>query len=487
MKPNFVWWTGVVEDRADPEKMGRYRVRILGFHTEDRAELPVSDLPWATPIMPVSSSSNTGVCETPSLVEGTAVIGFFSDGVDEQLPIIVGSIPGMPQQKIEDPNVGFSDPTGEYPRYLNEPDISKLARDSAAENHESLISKRETRIGVEGPIVTAKAPSVSTMLPDKSGKDYDGSTWEEPHPRFGSTDQGTYTEAGQAPTFDEGVTSVYPFNQVKETESGHVFETDDTPANGRIHEYHNAGTFREIQADGKRITKVVGADYEVILEGKNVYIQGGCNVNIVGDCKMRVDGDFYQEIDGDYFMTVTGDRIAKINGNDIAEIGTDQGININGNRTSRVGGDNTDSIVGTDIRTIGKDKILTVNQKLQEQIKGKAYRLVEKSSNEVVLGDRNTLSGAGIYFGADGIISAKSGGDFNITSNAAHTVTVNGVHTIEAGGESFINNNLTVDGTIDATGDVSTDAGAGVTLATHKHIGSPTAGTGPISDTGTPK
>ena len=443
---------GIVEDRADPEKMGRYRVRILGYHTEDRTELPVSDLPWATPILPVSSSSNTGVCETPSLVEGTSVIGFFSDGDDEQLPVIVGSMPGMPQQKIEDPNIGFSDPTGEYPRYLNEPDISKLARDGAAENHETLISKRENRVGVEGPVVTAKAPSVPTILADKGGKDYEGSTWEEPHPRFGSTDQGTYTDPGQVPTFEEGTTSVYPFNQVKETESGHIFETDDTPANGRIHEYHNAGTFREIQADGSRITKVVGEDYEVVLEGKNVYIQGGCNVNIVGDCKLRVDGDYYHEVDGDYFLTVTGDHITKINGNDIMEVGTDQGININGNRTSRVGGDNSDTVVGNDTRSVGKDKILTVNQKLQEQIKGKSFRLVEKSSNEVVLGDSNVLSGANIKVAADGDVVNKAQGsvshtavdgdltlttettDINVNSAAVLDLDSGGETTLDSGG-----------------------------------------------------
>ena len=31
----FVWFTGVVEDRNDPAKLGRVRVRCLGFHTED--------------------------------------------------------------------------------------------------------------------------------------------------------------------------------------------------------------------------------------------------------------------------------------------------------------------------------------------------------------------------------------------------------------------------------------------------------------------
>lgn len=467
-RPDFRWWMGIVEDRADPEKMGRYRIRIMGYHTESRVDLPTKDLPWATPVMPVTSSSNTGVSETPYLVEGSAVIGFFSDGEDEQQPVIIGTLPGMPQQKNTDPNIGFSDPTGadglgEYPRYLNEPDISKLARDGAAEKHESLISKRYTRIGYPRDLVrTARAPSVATMLADKAGKDYTGGIWEEPHPRFGSTSRGTYTAAGQQPTFGKGTTSVYPFNQVKETESGHVFEIDDTPANGRIHEYHNAGTFREIQADGTRITKVVGEDYEIVANGKNVLIEGGCNVTIRGDCKLRVDGDYYQEIDGDYFLSVTGDRIVKINGNDLTEVGTDLGINVNKNKTVRVGLDNTDSIIGKDTKSVGKDKILTVNQKLQEQVKGKAFRLVEKSSSEVVIGDSNILSGANIQIGADE----------NIKITAKNTITEKAkdgnIDMITETTDITANSARKVD--VDAATDVDIDASSNVEITATSNV-----------------
>ena len=31
----FCWFIGVVEDREDPEQLGRIRVRALGLHTED--------------------------------------------------------------------------------------------------------------------------------------------------------------------------------------------------------------------------------------------------------------------------------------------------------------------------------------------------------------------------------------------------------------------------------------------------------------------
>ena len=42
---NFVWFFGVVEDRIDPNYLGRVRVRCFGFHTDNRELLPTEDLP----------------------------------------------------------------------------------------------------------------------------------------------------------------------------------------------------------------------------------------------------------------------------------------------------------------------------------------------------------------------------------------------------------------------------------------------------------
>ena len=50
----FCWWFGVVEDRIDPLKLGRYRVRILGYHTEDNNLIPTEELPWAYPLMAIN-------------------------------------------------------------------------------------------------------------------------------------------------------------------------------------------------------------------------------------------------------------------------------------------------------------------------------------------------------------------------------------------------------------------------------------------------
>lgn len=52
-----MFYTGVVEDIHDPLMLGRVRVRVVGVHTENKVLLPTEDLPWATPVLPITSAS----------------------------------------------------------------------------------------------------------------------------------------------------------------------------------------------------------------------------------------------------------------------------------------------------------------------------------------------------------------------------------------------------------------------------------------------
>ena len=109
----FIWWVGVVEDRHDPMYLGRCKVRCLGFHTEDKNLIPTQDLPWATPLMPITSASQTNVGQAPvGPVEGTWVVGFFRDGRDAQEPIMFGTLNGVPEvdaRSIYTAKIGFHD------------------------------------------------------------------------------------------------------------------------------------------------------------------------------------------------------------------------------------------------------------------------------------------------------------------------------------------------------------------------------------------
>lgn len=112
-KEPFTFWFGVIEDRLDPLELGRYRVRVLGYHPEFKKDLPTERLPWAQVIQPIHSASLSGKGISPvGFVEGSWVVGFFADGQLGQIPIIFGSIWGMNVQTSKDDNFGdgFKDP-----------------------------------------------------------------------------------------------------------------------------------------------------------------------------------------------------------------------------------------------------------------------------------------------------------------------------------------------------------------------------------------
>ena len=80
---NPIWFIGVVEDRTDPLKTGRCKVRCLGFHQQSSTELPTEELPWAQLLIPANSQN-----EIKPPKEGSWVMGFFKDGDRCQEPMI---------------------------------------------------------------------------------------------------------------------------------------------------------------------------------------------------------------------------------------------------------------------------------------------------------------------------------------------------------------------------------------------------------------
>ena len=132
-KDGFQWFVGVVEDRMDPKRLGRLRVRCLGHHTEDKVKLPTSDLPWAHPMNPITSATVSGIGQTPlGAVEGTWVVGFFTDGPTAQQPVIMGTLPGVPKNTPTGEK-GFEDPNAAYPREAGQSDVNRLAINETAE------------------------------------------------------------------------------------------------------------------------------------------------------------------------------------------------------------------------------------------------------------------------------------------------------------------------------------------------------------------
>ena len=270
-KAGFTWFVGVVEDRQDPQYLGRCRVRCLGLHTDDLNKLPTADLPWAHPMNPITSATISGIGQTPlGPVEGTWVVGFFSDGEEAQQPIIMGTLPGVPSYvgsaNIVGPSLpakGFSDPNGAYPKYIFETDVNRLAVNDENNPHLSYLERLEDvdlAVGVANVDPTIVVDDL--LLPD------DGGFWNEPFTSYAAQ---------------------YPYNHVMETESGHIKEFDDTPGAERIHERHASGSAYEIGPDGTKITRVKKDNYTIVSADDYCHIQGESKATFDKGLRVKVN------------------------------------------------------------------------------------------------------------------------------------------------------------------------------------------------------
>lgn len=87
------WFIGTVLSINDPLKLGRVQVRIYGVHTGNETDIPLSDLPWAQVVIPVTEGGSSGIGANVGIKNQAQVYGIFLDGVHSQLPMVLGSIP----------------------------------------------------------------------------------------------------------------------------------------------------------------------------------------------------------------------------------------------------------------------------------------------------------------------------------------------------------------------------------------------------------
>ena len=267
-KDGFTWFVGVVEDRNDPQKLGRLRVRCLGYHTEDLTKLPTSDLPWAHVMNPITSATVSGVGQTPlGCVEGTWVVGWFTDGSDAQQPMIMGTLPGVPKDlPVKDAGLGFQDYiNANYPKY-KETDVNRLAGGDTDNPHSTLTLRKADRDLAVG---VAQIDGIFTGVA-QIPNDLDITFWDEPATEYAA---------------------VYPRNHVYETEGGHIKEFDDTVGKERIHERHTSGSGYEIFPNGSKVTRVKKDNYMLTTGNDYCHIQGISRSTVDKGLRVRVNSE----------------------------------------------------------------------------------------------------------------------------------------------------------------------------------------------------
>lgn len=497
---NISIWMGVVEDRFDPEYLGRCKVRIFGYHTENTSILPTDDLPWATPIQSITSAAISGVGSSPTgLVEGSWVIGIFLDGDEAQKPIILGSLAGKPKpnteieqilknkEKEEVQNVLKSkdgitvydengNPQIKFATEENEKESMPPFNAASFDKFAYIVSKElsnniSSMIGVSGelgkyqfseyaliqigyvklPITNIESsllddpnnwtgkngirnkedflsnidvqesafleytkfnydflirskkisdqdsiPNLAGLLftshvnnPNNADKldikipsgvslrnyflkgnqglggtdtdfvkkieneesytenneqykfipafsdpnkkypkiDYVGkpdvnklAISDESHILFDIKNNNRITRipvARSNQTWDEPASAYnagYPYNQVIETEAGHVIELDSTPNAERIHVFHKSGAYIEIDVNGTMVRKTVGDNYEIIDRNNYTYVKGSHNLTVEGKTNILVKANASVQVDGSLNVTSHGDTIVQAAG-----------------------------------------------------------------------------------------------------------------------------------------------------------------------------
>ena len=327
----FLWFTGVVEDRNDPNKVGRVRVRALGHHTSNTTILPTADLPWAHCMLPSTSAGISGLGQSATgLVEGSWVLGYFRDGNERQEMIVLGTLPGYPAELSQ--AGGFYDPNGIYPKYRNEPDVNRLAVNDENKPH------------------LANTLRIATRITGIATADFNA---------FVNAD-GSLATASDGDTFDQPAipyNASYPYNNVYESESGHLIEYDDTISNERIHQRHRTGTSYEIDASGNKVEIIKGESYRLLSNKEQVQITGNSDITIDGRHKLYINKS--NTLNNHYDIQIgagasiniqvdSGDvNIHTIEGRINMNAGGDYNLKVGGNYTVEVAGNTLETIEGT--------------------------------------------------------------------------------------------------------------------------------------------
>lgn len=241
---------------------------------------------------------------------------------------------------------GFTDPSGKYPLrdHMNEADTNRLARgviEGTCFQFKDLMRQRDVPTAKKG-------------------------TWSQPLSAYNT---------------------VYPFNKVFESESGHIMEFDDSPAGERIHLYHRKGTYIEMDPNGSQLNFIVGDNYQIILRNNNLYIKGTGNVTVGGNLNILVQGDANIEVEGKSSIMLKGEAEVGVAGNLDMTVGKDFNLKVEGDY----------NVMATNIRNYAEEKHQTY---ASSNVEVKSDMAIQNLAQEVYInstGEMNILAGGTLH------------------------------------------------------------------------------------------
>ena len=446
-----IWFIGVIEDRTDPLKVGRCKVRCLGFHQQDINELPTENLPWAQLLIPTNSQN-----EIKPPKEGSWVLGFFKDGKKCQEPMVISLIPGIPtispeqkkskgfydkgedkgerpfppksfeyktdgsKVKITEGESDFYPPKSEgyLKQSLDEPDTPRVSRNDDGElkdengktvkkfrNDTTKLPKdthidkvKEWRIGGDNHETSGIEKALSEQIvgensayskTEKINRKSENTTVKE-----GDSEKSVDWDDGKVWKEKETAYSAkYPYNKTELTDSGHVFEVDDTPGAERIHQQHRSGTFQEVYPDGSKVEKVMADNFHITQQNEYKLNLGNYEVTIKKNKGERVEGDIFIHINGERSLKIDSNSHVEIIGNDTYTTKGNREQTTAGNKDETVRKNRTEVVEGNHTETITGNQSETVKKSKTESVTDNRTESVGKNHDETIGGNKTETIG----------------------------------------------------------------------------------------------
>lgn len=214
------------------------------------------------------------------------------------------------------------------------------------------------------------------------------------------------------------IASVYPYNQVQETVSGHVIEVDDTPGNERVLIKHASGIGLDLRHDGsvvivskKNKIDITGDDQIVIVEGEGTLVYKG-NLNL------KVSGDFNVDVGGNYNVKVAGNRNENIIGSDRKTVNGNVGQIIRGGYSTTVTQQVTDTFLAGHSHnvkgTFSNNVEGAANYVSSGDVAFTSETRINMSTQDLnIAGTSTSVFGATGTFGGAGVVFYGKGGTFS--------------------------------------------------------------------------
>jgi len=483
-KGGFVWWQGVVEDRHDPLYLGRCKIRVLGWHSENKNDQPTAGLPWAYPVAPITSASQTGVGSSPlGPVEGTWVIGFYRDGEAGQEPMFFGTIGGIPELDAKGINndgtavggQGFLDPRVEggdvgHPMFPDEggkrdlfynPQADLVPREPASIIHNANPDPTEDvqTVAISADVTLEKESSVRSLIgttgPSTTAPPFTVKVVEQPL-------RSTYPDTGLANT---QISTTRNLDYLKEPTTNRLArgirgntDTSDPRVSGIVFEKmenRKAGQMEIPTADGKSWSEPV-IPWQAIYPYNHVHQTESGHVVEMDDTpnferlhwyhrtgtftEIHPVGIKVDKIVNNYYNIILGAKYTHIEAGDYTTVDGSQENYILGNKVDKVDGDyaiaikrgrfNVNNTLGA-INLIAGKMTLKASETLTLSANNVIIEKKSAQSSETTTGDeKKTVGGklthqTGSYsLNAQGSIGMQSGGGMtlNITDSMNESI-----------------------------------------------------------------